>query len=83
MPYSARSIISDAIVTDVKLRSHSAIDRYYALWQTIHPRLPWQENGTGSTIDQMLEPFQRSPPFGSWTNRMIQFVDDKHFPRYS
>lgn len=85
MPSSACSnSVLDAIVTDLELSSHAAIDRYYALWQAINPDKPWQENSpTANTIDEPLLPFVQPTGESLWTSRMVQYVDKSPVPKYT
>lgn len=71
-------------IADRRIFSHACLDRYYELWQTLNPTAPWEENQAGAaTVDHALVPFSRSEPDGTWTSRMIQFVDSSKLPKYA
>lgn len=71
------------LTTDLHLSSHGSIDRYYALWQVLHPEKLYEENKpTHDTVDNILAPFYRSDPHGWWTSRMMQRTAGKPTPKF-
>ncbi|RPB06673.1 Di-copper centre-containing protein [Morchella conica CCBAS932] len=55
---------------------HVAIDYYYVMWQTINPDVLYSDNWGTDTLNLHLRPFNRAPPTGPWTSRMVQRSED-------
>jgi hypothetical protein len=69
------SICYDIIANDAT-SSHVAIDYYYVMWQTINPDVLYSDNWGTDTLNLHLRPFNRAPPTGPWTSRMVQRSED-------
>lgn len=62
--------------------SHSNMDRYYAMWQTLNPDAVYEENEDKlNPIDKHLVPFETAVKGVPWTALMIQRSAAAHVPR--